>query len=112
MAAFTRLSDASKVVQWAGQLVRDLGRSVRYVAFGEVTLAPSQTSTVVSDSACRAGSKVLLTAETANAAAALATTFIAPADVVQGRFMVRHGSVATTDRTFSYAVFEPAERTR
>ncbi|MEZ5935821.1 MAG: hypothetical protein R3F54_28710 [Alphaproteobacteria bacterium] len=112
MAAFSRLSDPAKVVAWAGQLVRDLTKAIRSVSFGTFTLTPAQTTTVISDSACRSGSHITLTAQTANAAGALATTFIGAADVADGSFTVRHGSATSADRTFSYAVFEPSGRTR
>ena len=71
-------------------------------AVGSFTLAVTATSTTVSAPNCSAGSKVLFSAETANAAGAMATTYVPPATVTAGQFIVNHASAATTDRTFSY----------
>jgi hypothetical protein len=71
---------------------------------GSFTLTPGATSTVVSFVNCAASSKINITPQTANAAAALATTYIPPATVVNGAFTVRHASAGTSDRTFFFEV--------
>jgi ABC-type branched-subunit amino acid transport system substrate-binding protein len=73
-------------------------------ATGLVTLAASATSTTVSNINCATGSTIYLTATTANAAAALATTYIAPATVTKQQFVITHASNSQTDRTFFYVV--------
>jgi hypothetical protein len=70
---------------------------------GLCTLAPNATSTTVKAVNCGAGSQVQLTPRTANAAAALASTFISA--VANGSFNVAHASNAQTDRTFGFACF-------
>lgn len=68
----------------------------------EVTLevAPA-TTTVLSDPRILATSTVLFSPTTANAAAALATTYAVAA---QGSVTFNHGASAQTDRTFRVAV--------
>src|SRR5258708_20662102 len=65
------------------------------------TLTPSATTTVVKAGNCGANSQVQLTAKTANAAAALATTYISA--VSNGSFTITHANNAQTDRTFGFA---------
>lgn len=72
----------------------------RSYAIGTVTLTASATSTVVSAPNCAAQSAVFLSPSTADAAAALASTFIS--SVGQGTFTITHASAASTDRTFAY----------
>lgn len=90
-----------RVVQAVIQLIQ--GRSN---AVGTVTLRNGQTTTTVTkliDPAAinvALGSKVFLEPETANAAAARATTYISA--VGQGTFTITHANAATTDRTFSF----------
>lgn len=71
-------------------------------ANGTVTLAASATSTVVTATNCAAGSSVSLNPTTANAAAALSTTYSIAGN---GVFTVHHASNTQTDRTFTYACF-------
>jgi len=84
------------------QAVRELidGRSN---AVGSVTLTPDATTTSVSKSTINANAVVILTPQTANAAAALATTFVAVAEN-GGSFVMTHANNAQTDRTFGYLV--------
>jgi hypothetical protein len=79
--------------------VNELGRG-RSNATGEFTLATSTTSTTVTAPNCSAGSVVLIVPKTANAAAALSTTFISA--VNNGSFTVTHAASDQTDRTFGY----------
>jgi hypothetical protein len=90
------LKDALRAIQ---QL--SAGRSN---AVGTVTLRASQTSTTVSDPNCASGTVPNLVATTADAAAALATTFIPVASIANGSFVIQHASVASVDRTFLYAL--------
>ena len=85
------------------QIIRSLLQlaSGRSNAIGTVTLKPSATSTAVTDQNCAAGSAIILTPLTANAAAALASTFFATSN---GGFLINHASNAQTDRTFAYAI--------
>lgn len=71
-------------------------------ASGTLTLAAGATSTVVSAVNCAPGSAVLLFPATANAAAALATTFVPVAAVGNKTFTVTHANNAQVDRTFFY----------
>ena len=71
---------------------------------GKVTLKANVTSTTVSDPNCAVGTVPLLTPTTADAAAAIATTFIPVASIANGSFVIDHASAASTDRTFLYAL--------
>lgn len=79
--------------------------SGRSNAFGTVTLAVSPaTSTTVADPNCGTDTVPQLTPATADAAAALATTYIPIATVTNGAFVIQHSSSASVDRTFRYAL--------
>lgn len=69
-------------------------------AVGTFTIAASAATTVVSSKTCGADSLILLMPKTANAAAALATTYITA--IGPGTFTVNHANNAQTDRHFSY----------
>lgn len=90
------------IVQAILQLM--MGRSN---AVGVVTLRANQTTTVVTKATdpaavnVSAGAQVLLSPRTANAAAALATTFVS--SIGQGTFTLTHSSNAQTDKTFGFA---------
>ena len=92
------------------QAVRELfeGRSN---AVGEITLAANAASTTVTTANggaallnCSQDSKPFLIPRTANAAAALATTYIPVADVTQGQFVIRHANDAQIDKTFGFVL--------
>jgi hypothetical protein len=89
------LTDAIRSIQQLSQ-----GRSN---GVGTVTLAVSATSTTVTDPNCAAGTVPILVPTTANAAAALATTFIPTATIANGSFVIQHGSAISVDRIFLYA---------
>jgi hypothetical protein len=93
----TQEKDLSKFAIAIQQLAN--GRSN---ATGVVTLATGATTTTVSNVNCAAGSTVHLTATTADAAAALATTFVPPATVSKQQFVINHASSSLADRTFFY----------
>lgn len=69
---------------------------------GEVTLTAGATSTTVTDNKFESGMAVVLQPKTANAAAALATTYITDANKTKGAFTITHANAATLDRTFAY----------
>lgn len=75
--------------------------SGRSNAHGVITLTASAAATVVSAQNCSANSCVCLTPQTANAASALATTYVVPAT---GSFTIHHANNSQTDRTFAYAI--------
>ena len=82
-------------------MVQELARG-RNNAVGTFTLTTSATTTAVTSINCGAGSTVLIQPTTANAAAALTTTFIGT--VANGSFTVTHANNAQTDRTYRYAI--------
>ena len=69
---------------------------------GTFTLAASATSTTVDAPNVAPGTIIVLMPQTADALAAAATTFVAPANISQGSFVVTHASAASTDRTFGF----------
>jgi hypothetical protein len=74
-------------------------------ASGIVTLAVSPaTTTTVPATNCSPTSGVQLTPATADAAAAMATTFVPVSAVGKGQFTITHAASAQVDRTFYYRV--------
>src|SRR5579859_6005363 len=71
-------------------------------ATGTFTLTASATSTTVAAPNVAPGTVILFTPQTADAAAALATTYILAANISQGSFTVSHASAASVDRTFGF----------
>lgn len=69
---------------------------------GEFTLAASATTTTVPAPTVAPGTRIVFSPTTANAATALATTFILDSNVSAGSFIVSHASGASTDRSFSW----------
>lgn len=67
---------------------------------GTVTLAAGGTSTVVMDNLFESAMAAMLVPTTANAAVALATTYVSARD--NGTFTLTHANTATIDRTFLY----------
>jgi hypothetical protein len=95
----------------AGGTPREVASTVNQLLDGKinavssVTLTANVSSTTVSDPRIGSTTLVFLTPETANAAAELATLYIAPADYVSGTsFKIHHANNAQTDRTFGYAL--------
>lgn len=76
----------------------------RIDAVGEVTLTDNAASTAVTDNRVTKNSVIALSPMTANAAGALATTYIPEADYGTGTFTIRHANNAQTDRSFRYIV--------
>lgn len=86
------------------QSIRDLFQG-RSNAMGTFTLAVAPaTTTVVTATNCGDESTIAITPRTANAASALATTYITTANIKRGQFTVTHASSAQADRTFSYSI--------
>ena len=83
--------------------IRDLfmGRSN---AMGEFTLTANAATTVVTAVNCGDQSVINLTPRTANAAAALTTTYITAANTRPGQFTVNHANNAQADKTFAYSI--------
>lgn len=77
------------------QLVEGRGNNI-----GTVTLRAGQTTTTVSFPNCSKDCQVFLTPRTANAAAALPSTYISV--VSQGSFTITHANAVSVDRTFGY----------
>lgn len=74
----------------------------RQNSVGDCTLAAGATSTTVVFVNCSRDCRIFLFPQSANAAAALATTFITAANIKQGNFVITHANAGTTDRTFSF----------
>lgn len=72
-------------------------------AAGTVTLTANAAATTVTKGTINANAGVFLFPKTANAAAALATTYAAVA-TGGGSFVITHANNAQTDRTFYYVV--------
>lgn len=87
--------DIRRIVQAAREAIEG-----RHHAFGEVILTPSAALTVVTHPNCGLDSVVLLSPRTANAAAAIPTTWISAVD--RGSFTISHANNAQVDRTFDY----------
>ena len=92
----TRISEVVRAVR---ELFQGRGHNV-----GEVTLTANAATTVVTHANCGESSIPKLTPRTANAAAALATTYIAVANVVPGQFTINHANNAQVDKTFGYVL--------
>lgn len=67
---------------------------------GVVTLRANQPTTTVDDNLFNSDMVPLLIPTTANAAAALATTYLSARDF--GSFTLTHANASTTDRTYLY----------
>lgn len=72
----------------------------RHNAADRFTLTPGATTTIVTHPNCSRDCEPQFSARTANAAAALATTYISA--VSQGQFTVTHANNAQVDRTFGF----------
>lgn len=70
-------------------------------AVGQVTLTPGSTTTVVQSINSSIASRPIITPVTANAAAAITTTYVS--SVGKGQFTLTHANSAQTDRTFNWA---------
>lgn len=97
------LSAAERNLNTIVQAIRQLTEG-RSNAVGTVTLTAGVTTTTVLFANCSTSSLPQLTAMTANAATALATTFILQANILNGSFIITHANNGQTDRTFAFVV--------
>lgn len=98
-----------KVLPTTGATEREVSQAIKDLtegrsnATGTVTLTANTTTTTVTKSTINANAGVFLFPTTANAAAALATTYATIA-ALGGSFTITHANNAQTDRTFYYIV--------
>lgn len=71
---------------------------------GSVTLTANATTTSVTDFRVGADSVITLMPTTANAAAAIATTYVSSIDPLTNTFVLTHANNAQADKTFKYEV--------
>lgn len=89
--------------------LRPLARVVNYLLKGKtnntgtVTITASTTTTTVTDARLGADSVILLSPLTANAAAAIGTTYISTV-TAGASFVLTHANNAQTDRDFAYII--------
>ena len=91
------LPPASTSLRLAIQAINQLIAGRSNAAY-EVTLTPGATTTTLTSENINANSRPVLTAKTANAAAALATTYAVTTSA--GVVTITHANNAQTDRTF------------
>lgn len=70
--------------------------------FGSVTLTSGTTTTTITDARASENSTVVLSPRTANAAAAIGTTYVSAKN--NGSFVLTHANNGQTDKTFDYAL--------
>lgn len=96
-----------KVLPTTGATEREVSQAIKDLtegrsnAVGTVTLTANTTTTTVSKSTINSNAGVFLSPKTANAAAALATTYVNVA-AAGGSFVITHANNAQTDRHFYY----------
>lgn len=95
----TTETDLKKIILAIQQLAA--GRSN---AVGSVTLATGSSTTVVPAPNCAVGSTPILTPTSASAATELGNGALYVSAVANGSFTITHASLATTGRTFLYAI--------
>lgn len=91
--------DPTRIVQAVRELVEG-----RHNASSTFTLTPGATVTVVDHPNCSVDCQPQFSPRTANAAAAVPTTYILQANILQGQFTVTHANNGQVDRTFGYTV--------
>lgn len=74
----------------------------RQNSVGDITLRAGFTTTLKTFPNCSKDCRIFLFPQTANAAAALATTYILKTDIGQGTFIITHANAGSTDRDFSF----------
>jgi hypothetical protein len=89
--------DLQRIVDSIIQLNEGRGLNV-----GDVTLRASQTTTTVNFPNCSKDCRIFLFPQTANAAAALATTYVLKTNILQRSFIITHASNIQTDKNFSF----------
>lgn len=89
--------DPQRIVDSIRQLTEGRGNNI-----GNVTLRAGFTTTPVDFENCSKSCRIFLFPQTANAAAAVPTTYILAADIQQGSFTITHANAGSVDRTFSF----------
>lgn len=104
--AFRKFRQILEGEPWGRDVLLKLNQLFRgkFNIVGTVTLTAGAASTVLTDDLITPDSFVKLGAETANAAAALSTTYLPRADYALGQVTIRHANNAQVDRTFTYEV--------
>lgn len=74
----------------------------RQASVGDVTLRANQATTVVPFPNCSTECRVFLFPQTANAAAAVATTYILKTNILRKQFTITHANAVSVDRSFSF----------
>lgn len=89
---------------------RQIAAAVREMLQGRLnvtttlTLTAGTTTTVLTDSRLTAAGNALLLPLTANAAGALATTYVLASNMTDGAWTFTHANAASTDRTFRVSI--------
>lgn len=89
---------------------RDMAAWAREASQGKLnvtttlTLTANVTTTTLTDPRLRAAGNILLLPLTANAAGALATTYVLTSNMNDGSWVITHANAATTDRTFRVTI--------
>ena len=98
-----RETDPFTIVDTINQLAdgRSNNVSIHSATGGGVTLTPSASTTTVNFPTVSVSSMISLSPRTANAAAAVPTTFITT--VLNGSFIISHANNTQTDRTFDFS---------
>jgi hypothetical protein len=86
-------------VQRAYEVINNLLRGKMNVS-ALVTLTAGVTTTTITDARIGSETHIIFTPTTANAAAALATTYVSETNRVNGSVDITHANAGTTDRTF------------
>lgn len=96
----------SNVQEWCRKIAEtaNLAMDGKINATGSVTLAANAATTTLSDVRIGRMTKVILVPTTANAAAALATTYMTAPNANTGAAVINHANNAQTDKTFGYAL--------
>jgi hypothetical protein len=93
--------DLPTIVSTVNEVVDGRSNNVNAEIAKAVTLTPGVTTTTKVFANASIGSTILLSPRTANAAAALATTYIS--QKLNGSFTLTHANNAQVDRTFDFA---------
>ncbi|HEX2581233.1 MAG TPA: hypothetical protein VHL08_04585 [Dongiaceae bacterium] len=102
------VTSSTPLLPSAGASGRDVARAVNAALNGKInavqslTLAANAGTTVLIDQRIAASSYLAFTPRTANAAAALATTYVAAQG--KGQATIAHLNLAQTDRAFSVLI--------
>ena len=96
-------SDVPEWIRKVAEVVNSL-RGGKINATGTVTLTENAATTTLSDTRIGRTTKVVLVQTTANAAAALASTYQTYPNAATEAAVLNHANNAQTDRTFAYCL--------